>query len=301
MTELDPSSSGLAEGGNVLYAVLPNPSKLYIARCKRLRSLAPGHMLEPYLSFAADVTEAQHEIQAGLPEPVLPPQDQMREALANEMPPISVTAINLGAEAEVILSRLLERLRDSLLTPEAKAAIENLASATIEKRYQLLNGAAKNAPPDNIAERVLIHASLQVYFSRLASKLAAEELKPIADGVCPACGSPPISSSVVGWPKAENLRFCTCAMCGTMWNVVRIKCVFCSSTEGISYHHIEGKPEIVKGETCAQCRRYLKILYQVKDHELDPLSDDLASLDLDMLLANEGWHRGGHNLFLLGY
>ena len=61
------------------------------------------------------------------------------------------------------------------------------------------------------------------------------------------------------------------------------------------------KPETVKGETCAQCRKYLKILYQVKDHELDPLSDDVASLDLDMLLAAEGWQRGGHNLFLLGY
>ena len=86
-----------------------------------------------------------------------------------------------------------------------------------------------------------------------------------------------------------------------MWNVVRIKCVFCSSTEGISYHYIDGKTETVKGETCAQCRKYLKILYQVKDHELDPLSDDIASLDLDMLLAAEGWQRGGRNLFLLGY
>jgi len=301
MTDLDPSSPGLGEEVNLPYAVLPDPSKLYLSRCKRLRSLAPGHTLEPYLSFAANVTEAQHEIQAGLSEPVLPPLDQMGEALANEMPPVGVTAIELGEEAEIILSRLLERLCDGPLTPEARAAVESLASATVEKRYQLLSGAAKGAPPDNIAERVLILASLQVYFSRLASKLVAEDLKPIADGLCPACGSPPISSSVVGWPKTENLRFCACSMCGTMWNVVRIKCVFCSSTEGISYHHIEDKPETVKGETCAQCRRYLKILYQVKDHELDPLSDDLASLDLDMLLASEGWQRGGHNLFLLGY
>ncbi len=86
-----------------------------------------------------------------------------------------------------------------------------------------------------------------------------------------------------------------------MWNVVRIKCAFCSSTEGIGYRYIEGKPETVKGETCGQCGSYLKILYQVKDHELDPLSDDLATLDLDMLLAKEEWQRGGHNLFLLGY
>jgi len=299
MTEIDPFP-GIGKEAQPLYAVLPDPSKLYLARCKRLRALAPGHMLEPYLLFAANVTEAQHEIQAGLSEPVLPPFDQMREALANEMPPVGMTAIDLGEDAEIILNRLLERLRGPL-TPEARAAVESLASATVEKRYQLLSGAAKGAPADNIAERVLILASLQVYCSRLASKLATEELKPVADGLCPACGSPPLSSSVVGWPKTENLRFCTCSMCGTMWNVVRIKCVFCSSTEGINYHHIEGKPETVKAETCGQCQRYLKILYHVKDHELDPLSDDVASLDLDMLLAAEGWQRGGHNLFLLGY
>ena len=301
MTDLDPSSQGFGKEGDALYAVLPNPSKLYRTRCERLRSLAPGHMLESYLSFAADVTEAQHEIQAGLAEPALPPLDQMREALANDMPPIGLTAIDLGEEAEIILSGLLDRLRGGELTPEARAAIENLASAGIEKRHQLLTGAAKGAPPDDIAERVFILASLQVYFSRLASKLASKDLKPIADGLCPACGAPPMSSSVVGWPRANNLRYCACSLCGTMWHVVRIKCVFCSSTEGISYHYIDGKSETVKGETCPRCRKYLKILYQVKDHELDPLSDDVASLDLDMLLAAEGWLRGGHNLFLLGY
>ena len=103
------------------------------ARCKRLRALAPGHMLEPYLRFAANVTEAQHEIQAGLSEPVLPPFDQMREALANEMPPVGMTAIDLGEDAEIILNRLLERLRGGPLTPEARAAVESLASSHCRK------------------------------------------------------------------------------------------------------------------------------------------------------------------------
>ena len=34
---------------------------------------------------------------------------------------------------------------------------------------------------------------------------------------------------------------------------------------------------------------------------LEPLADDVASLGLDMLLAEEGWKRGGQNPFLLGY
>ena len=85
-----------------------------------------------------------------------------------------------------------------------------------------------------------------------------------------------------------------------MWNVVRVKCLLCSSTDGISFREIEGRPS-VKAETCDKCRAYVKILYQVNDPSLDPMADDVATLGLDMLLAEEGWKRGSHNPFLLGY
>jgi FdhE protein len=110
-----------------------------------------------------------------------------------------------------------------------------------------------------------------------------------------------MTSAVVGWPSAHNSRYCTCPLCATMWNVVRIKCTLCGSTEGIGYHVIDGQPETVKAETCDQCGHYVKVLYQIKDPALDPLADDIATLDLDMLLAGEGWKRGGQNPFLLGY
>ena len=86
-----------------------------------------------------------------------------------------------------------------------------------------------------------------------------------------------------------------------MWHAVRVKCALCGSTEGIGYQYIEGKPETIKAETCSKCGHYVKILYQVKDPALEALSDDVASLDLDMLMAKDGWKRGGQNLFLLGY
>ena len=93
----------------------------------------------------------------------------------------------------------------------------------------------------------------------------------------------------------------TCSLCSTMWNVVRVKCVLCSSTEGITYRKVEGQPDAVKGETCNKCRGYVKILYQVNDPVLEAFADDVATLGLDMLLAEEGWKRGAQNPFLLGY
>jgi len=283
------------------FAGLPDPAALFLSRSKRLRTLAPGHILESYLNFAADVTEAQHAIQSGLPPAILPALGQIEQALDQGIAPLLRTALDPGEAAEATVRHLLGGLSQKGIPEEARATIESLAAASSESMRQLISAALKDVPFGNAAERALILAGLQVHFSRLAAQLLAEDVQPAADGACPVCGSAPVTSSVVGWPSAHSTRFCTCSLCGTMWHVVRVKCVLCSSTEGIGYRSIEGQPETVKAETCDKCGRYVKILYQVNDPVLDPLGDDVASLDLDMLLAREGWKRGGQNLFLLGY
>ncbi len=283
------------------YAVLPDPSALFLYRSKRARSLAPGHVLEPYLNFVADLTEAQHETQADLPPPAPPSPAQVQRALEYGMPPLSRVTFEPIETAEVSITKLMERFRGREMPSEAAMAVEAVIGASSEQRLHMLNDALQDLPPASIAERALVLAALQIDFARLAATLTPEDLHPIADGICPVCGSAPMTSSVVGWPKAHNSRFCACSLCGTMWNVVRVKCVLCTSTEGVSYRSIEGQPDNVKAETCDKCQQYMKILYQVKDHLLDPLSDDVATLGLDILLAEEGWRRGGQNLFLLGY
>jgi FdhE protein len=303
MTQLESpyGPRNIGDEASPIYAVLPDPAALFLGRAKRLRVLAPGHILETYLRFVADVNEAQHKTQAKLPAGDHPNQDRVRQSLEHGLPPLSRISFEPVEEAAAALSIFLEQLQGVSVPEEAAATIGGLAAASDEIRVQLIRDAFGDAPAKNIAERVLVLAALQVYFSNLAARLVAEDLSPVADGVCPACGTPPMSSSVVGWPKAHNLRFCTCSLCGTMWNVVRVKCVLCSSTAGISYQSIEGKPETIKAESCDSCGRYVKILYQVKDHLLEPLADDVASLDLDMLLAGQRWCRGGQNPFLLGY
>ena len=41
-----------------------------------------------------------------------------------------------------------------------------------------------------------------------------------------------------------------------------------------------------------------KILYQEKDPGLEPVADDVASLALDLLLGDEGYHRASGNPLL---
>src|SRR5258706_4807283 len=281
----------IGEEAKPTFAVLPNPSVLFLNRSKRLAALPPKHELEPSLKFLATLTRAQHDILADLPEPALPPLDQITKALAHGMPPVSRASFEPDDVAALTVERLLARLASEPVPEATATAISALREVTPAEGRQLILGALKDpSGEDDLARRVLLLAGLQVHFTRLATMLAANDLKPVADGACPVCGSAPMTSSVVGWPKAHNTRFCACSLCGTMWNVVRIKCVLCSSTGGIRYHEIEGKPDTIKGETCDTCHSYVKILYQVNDAALDPLADDVASLALDILLIGEGWN-----------
>lgn len=304
MSEIGAGKTGLMNIGEEAkppFAILPDPSSLFETRSKRFAALAPGHQLEAYLAFLAQITRVQHEIQASLPPAPLPSADAMAQALAHGMPPLAFPVLTNDV-AIASIRAFLDAVAKLTLPAQTAAAVEALrhgGDAAIEGAVAALLGSG--TAPDNPALTTLVAAGLQVHAARLAAQLDAEALKPIADAACPACGSPPVASSVVGWPKAHNARFCTCSLCNTHWNVVRVKCVMCSETGGISYHTVEGQPDDTKAETCSSCSTYVKIHYQVNNHLLEPFADDVATLGLDLLMREEGVARGGRNLFLLGY
>lgn len=137
--------------------------------------------------------------------------------------------------------------------------------------------------------------------ARLAATLDAEALVPVSLGVCPACGGRPATSSVVGTQGVENVRYAACACCATQWNEVRVKCLCCGSTKGISYRSVETSEATVKAETCRECHAWVKIFYQVKNPSLEPIADDVGSLGLDILMKETEFRRGGFNPYLAGY
>ena len=103
-------------------------------------------------------------------------------------------------------------------------------------------------------------------------------------------------------PQSEQAQNrAPCALCGTLWNHVRVKCTVCGSTKGISYQEITGSPGTVKAECCSECRSYVKILEQRVDPALDAVADDVGSLGLDLLMRDSGLRRAGVDHFLLGY
>jgi FdhE protein len=76
-------------------------------------------------------------------------------------------------------------------------------------------------------------------------------------------------------------------------------CITCRSTGALSLRSFEGDSGAVKTEVCDDCHTYAKMLYQAKDMQIDPFADDLATLGLDMMVAEAGWARHAPNPLLL--
>jgi FdhE protein len=291
--------------GNVVRAPfvrLPAPATMFAARAARLLQLAETHDLRAYLLFLAGLSEAQHRLQDGLAAPDAPEAGALKRAGEYAMPPIDRGAASTDPVLASTLERFLSLARDVAKPEAAAAALDRVGSVGVEQQREMFQSVLDNAiPADRIAEHIYVVAALQVHFARLAGALDAASLVPVGDGACPACGSPPSASMIVGWPSAHGARYCGCSLCGTLWNYVRIKCALCGSTKGITYKEIEDGPETIKAEACGNCHGYLKILHQHKDPSLDIVADDVASLALDMLMRESGFRRGGVNPYLTGY
>src|SRR5271165_5455638 len=281
---------------------LPDPYSLFNLRARRFGALAPSSGVRPYLEFLSDLTNAQAEVAHTLPPSRAPDEAALARAREHDMPPLDRAAVRGDGLMGETLDRLFAATAARVAPAAARAALGRAAGAKGEERDRRINNVLFQAiPADEMAEHAYVAAGLQIHFARRAAALDPERLQRIEDGVCPACGGPPVASVVVGWQAAHGARFAACSLCGALWHVVRIKCLRCGSTEGVRYQEIDGGPGLIKAETCDACGSYVKVLHQHKDPDLDPVADDVASLALDLLMRDGPYHRAGYNPFLLGY
>jgi FdhE protein len=166
----------------------------------------------------------------------------------------------------------------------------------------------------DLSVAALLMAALQVHWVAAAVQFAADEVEPLdIPGVCPLCGTLPVASVVCALPPYQGYRYLHCALCATEWHMVRVLCSQCgASGKDIAYHSVEAAAEkstsekgtsekgagAVRAETCEQCHAYRKILYQEKDTAVEPVADDVASVALDLLLGEAGYHRASGNPLL---
>ena len=284
--------------------IAPARATIFAERALRFATLAEGHALSDWLRFLGRLTQAQHQALLSMSAPPLPDAAARERARSHAMPPLPAhswprdTAWRLALQAILgaICSDASEPVRQSCTTLQAATAgeLEELAERVLRAE---LHG-------EDAALLPFVAAALQVYWTALAAELGDAGIPALdVPGVCPCCGSLPVASIVRIAPEMNNLRYLHCSLCNTEWNLVRVKCAACDATEAIAYQQIDGPglrhAGAMRAETCDDCMSYLKILYQEKAPESDPVADDLATLALDMLVDEAGYSRAGPNLLFV--
>jgi FdhE protein len=294
---------------------LPDPANLFSRRATRLRALAEDHAVGDYLRLMAIVSDAQQAAVAALF--AKPPgsaggaassDSQISRARTHGMPLLQAAGWPRDPRWRAVLADICDVVNARADVPDGVRAvcarIRAWPSAHLEEQADLL--LAARAEGIHAEAAPFIMAALQVYWVFMVASLPMNLLKdlgadrdqvPHADvaGVCPTCGTLPVASIV---RANEGYRYLHCALCATEWHLVRIKCSHCLTTEGIRYQLVEGGSEAIRAESCTHCHTYRKIFYQEKDAMVEAVADDLGSLALDLLMAEEGFRRACGNPLL---
>lgn len=278
---------------------LPEVPAVFEARAARVRQLAPGHALEGYLWMLAHVADAQAEAVRS----VGPDMDCLR-----------LIERHVRAAAGLDLAPTLDRL--SALSADvfetqagAVLALCHRQGSDLDSAHQPGATGARN--PDltpssptaaiDLALAPFIAAALQVRWSANAARARVASLSP-AGSTCPVCRARPVAGIVHGDHK---VRYLVCMLCATRWYLPRVTCAACGSNTDLSAFALEprdGSPVVagVRAEACARCKTYVKHFDLEQVPHAEPFADDVATLALDLLVAEEGYARGGANLGMLG-
>lgn len=146
-------------------------------------------------------------------------------------------------------------------------------------------------------------AFLQPYASLLAAGLRGNGGdEPLCgagvetSGRCPLCGGRPQVSVLreEGYGAARSLL---CSRCETEWRYRRVRCVACGEEDSgqlLSFHAPEWPH--VRVSACRSCAYYLKEVDLTRDGFAVPVVDEMATLPLDLVAAEEGYQKVEPNL-----
>ena len=283
----------------------------FARRARRLHNLAQrNEPLGEFLAFMAQLVSAQQAAyERGTPS-WQPAEDSFELALEHGMPPLNaqalLTTINLTDEVGILLDALALQVGAS-----QRPLIETLHALPPERLRQLAEQVIAGDPGAKHERGLmpLVAAALQVAWLRLVQALPRAPQRPSGEvrTLCPSCGLPPVASLVETDPASSGVRYLQCGLCSTQWYLERSLCSACEHSGNLEYLSLTSESDDAdtsdspaQAEACGDCNSYLKNFPRSLDAEVEPLADDLASLPLDLLLAEEGrYQRSGFNPLLI--
>ena len=293
---LDPAQIEALAARAIPRLIFPLPD-VFARRAVRLTDLANGHAIAGYLLLAAAIARAQQAALDALSVPGPTPAEIAR-AQAHEMPPLPARGMRRDPQWRDVLRGLVRSVAGDPALPGSVGDVCRRLGGADDAELELvaehvLDASGTDSDP---AVALFVSAALQVLWASLAAHLKAADVRlPDSPGPCPVCGTAAVASIVRSQQPYAGYRYLHCGLCATQWHRVRVECTACSATHHVAYQSIEGAPPAIRAETCEDCHAYRKIFYQEYDAAVEPLADDLASLALDLMLTETGFHRAGAN------
>jgi FdhE protein len=296
--------SGIMEAPHV---VLPD-AKVFSKRATRLRELVlQVPPLDEFLAFMARLVQAQHQVLNEREPAWRPAADAFDQALKHRMPPLGFQALRRDVFWQQDLLAILDAV-ELHVGERQRPLLARLREMSPEQLDALADDVFEMRPGNETTRALLpfVAAALQVAWVRLAIGMSAVPARPTgeAKALCPCCGAAPVASVVHNERHRSGVRYLHCALCATEWHLERITCSACDTGGKLLYLTLDdeqGKPFLpVQAEACNECHSYLKIMQRELHGRADPVADDLASLALDMLLAEQDeYARSGYNPLLV--
>lgn len=272
---------------------LPTRQSPFAKRAARFRQLAEDRSsLAGYLTLMADLANVQHSLWENFPHTLLP--DSYTGG-----PPLDISSRHRDPAWREALRLIAERL-DSGSGPLAALCERIRLAADDELERWAVHMLSADFEGIDPGLAPFVAAALQANWTSAAARLDLDKFGAMESGhLCPVCGSWLVASVLQTGGSVEGLRYLCCSLCSTEWNRPRIHCIHCGSSKDVSYFGLEGAGEAVRAEACAGCKTYVKLMNREKEPFVDAFADDLATLALDILMADEGYERLGFNPLLI--
>lgn len=277
--------------------VLALPGQIFNQRATRFTQLATG-ALSDWLGFCAALAKAQAQaIQKISSAPV--DEAVVLESIKHGVPPLSISTWNASSDWQAAFDALLDALTTQELPDQVQSIVAELRSVDpLLLQQQAHAYLIADESEVKLEWAPLIGAALQMIWVKRAESLAPYVAHYKGQSsLCPVCGSHPVAS-VVRVGDRDGHRYLACSLCFAEWYGPRARCTNCETPKEVSILG-QTKESLVQGECCDDCHGYLKIMYQSRDPMMEVAADDLASIQLDLALANEGYQRTGRNLLLM--
>ena len=182
--------------------------------------------------------------------------------------------------------------------PTPAKALE-LISAAIGQDSEAMSRFAAQDDVDVAALSTVAHMAALPVLQSCGHRLLDQLPSYWQAGYCPVCAAWPLIAERRGLDRSRRLR---CGRCAADWEVPWLFCIYCGEQDHQKLGSLEPESggEMLKVETCASCRGYLKSVASLQGFSpLDLLLQDLETVEFDLIALEREYRRPANHGFPL--